>query len=51
MFFIATFIVGVGANGNVLLPGTKIFPRKSRSYDWFYAVVMNVSAAFAAIIQ
>ena len=51
MFFIATFIVGVGITvGNVLLPGLvkKYYPEKLGVMTGFYAVVMNVGAAFAA---
>jgi len=54
MFFIATFIIGVGITvGNVLLPGIakKYFPENLGVMTGFYAVVMNVSAAFAAGIS
>ena len=54
MFFFATFIVGVGITvGNVLLPGIakKYFPENLGVMTGFYAVVMNVSAAFAAGIS
>ena len=51
MFFIATFIIGVGITvGNVLLPGIakKYFPENLGVMTGFYAVVMNVSASVAA---
>ena len=54
MFFIATFIVGVGITvGNVLLPGLvkKYYPEKLGVMTGFYAVVMNIGAAVAAGIS
>lgn len=54
VFFLTTFIVGVGITvGNVLLPGIakKYFPENLGVMTGFYAVVMNVSAAFAAGIS
>lgn len=54
VFFLTTFIVGVGITvGNVLLPGLvkKYYPEKLGVMTGFYAVVMNVSAAFAAGIS
>ena len=54
VFFLTTFIIGVGITvGNVLLPGLvkKYYPEKLGLMTGFYAVVMNVGAAFAAGIS